>query len=78
MNYSNKYFVAAKHDQSGRDTEWFGDIVFIKDIGPYKSGDKYPFGFISVDIGENKLHIEMNTEIETSGECHLTYTTDLI
>ena len=79
MSYQNKYFNALGITQLDRNISVFDNVVFIQDVGPYKRGDKYPSGYITVNIKANTICIEMNTEIEPLGPvCPLTYTAELI
>lgn len=65
MYYPNKYFSAKFDNLFDNNTACYTDIVFLKDIGPYKVGDRFPSGYIVVllDDGINKIIIEMNTEL---------------
>jgi len=77
MHYPNKYFSAQFSELFDKDVACYSDIIFLKDIGPYKAGDRFPSGYISVDLRRNKLRIEMNTELHPMGACAFSYEIDL-
>lgn len=79
MYYPNKYFNAKFADLIDKDVACYADIVFLKDIGPYKVGDRFPTGYISVDLrnNRNKIIIEMNTELHPMGKCPFRHEIDL-
>ena len=78
MSYQNKYFHASGIERLDNGISAFSDVLFINDIGPYKRGEQYPSGYITVNIKSNTVCIEMNSVPEPLGACYKIYTMDLI
>ena len=57
MYYQNKYFSAKFDNLIAKDVVFYSDIIFLEDIGPYKRGARFPSGYISVDLRNNRNKI---------------------
>lgn len=69
LSYPNKYFTAKFIGLVDKDSAEYSDIIFLRDIGPFKAGDRYPEGYISIIFTRKntfKLKFEMCSDIECS------------
>lgn len=72
LSYPNKYFTAKFIDLVDKDSAEYSDVIFLRDIGPFKAGDRYPEGYISIiftRINTFKLKFEMLSEMGNSKSC---------
>lgn len=78
-HYPNKYFTAIFVDLFEYNIARYRDVIFLKDVGPFKVGDRFPEGYISIILGKyiNKIRFEMNTELGHIGPSPFNYEIDL-
>lgn len=57
--YITEYFTAEKIDMLDKDCMSLQNVLFHKDIGPFKRGDTFPLGNIGVSLREMALNLTM-------------------
>lgn len=79
LSYPNKYFTASYEGHVEHGIGMYSNIVFLRDIGPFKAGDAFPTGYVGLLHTKEKLKliIEMNTELEPHGACPFVHEVDV-
>lgn len=62
--YKNQFLDSGSYSLLDKDVICLDDVLFTKNIGCFKRGERYPVGYIVVNLTDNTYILQMNTDPE--------------